>query len=56
MSVKDRNIKNRAYYFFNNIINIKYFDPDNIKRDEKSNKNILIYYIGMWQPKRPKNL
>ena len=25
---------------------IKYFDPNNIKIDEKSYKNILIYYIG----------
>ena len=28
------------------IINIKYFDPNNIKIDEKSYKNIVIYYIG----------
>ena len=26
---------NHTYYFFNNIINIKKFDPDNIKIDEK---------------------
>ena len=30
----------------NNTINIKNFDPSNIKLDEKSYKNILIYYIG----------
>ena len=41
--VKDIDIKNRIYFFFNDIINIKNFDPDNIKLDEKSNKNILIY-------------
>ena len=28
------------------MINIKNFDPNNIKLDEKSYKNILIYYIG----------
>ena len=44
--VKDINIKNRAYYFFNDIINIENFDSNNIKIDENSNKNILIYYIG----------
>ena len=33
MSVKDINIKNRTYYFFNHIIYIKHFDPDNIKID-----------------------
>ena len=42
--VKDINIKNLTYYFFDNIINIKDFDPNNIKIDEKSYKNILIYY------------
>ena len=44
--VKDISIKNHTYYFFNNIINIKNFDPNNIKIDEKSNKNIFVYYIG----------
>ena len=42
---KDVDIKNRTYYFFNDIINIKNFDPNNIKIDEKSYKNILIYDI-----------
>ena len=44
--VKDISIKNHTYYFFNNIINIKNFDPYDIKIDEKAYKNILIYYIG----------
>ena len=44
--VKDINIKNRTYYFFNDIIDIENFNPNNIKIDEKSYKNILIYYIG----------
>ena len=44
--VKDIGIKNHTYYFFNDIINIKKFDPNNSKLDEKSYKNILIYYIG----------
>ena len=44
--VKDIDIKNRAYYIFDDIINIKNFDPNNIKTDERSYKNILIYYIG----------
>ena len=44
--VKDIDIKHRTYYFFDDIINIKNFDPHNIKIDEKSYKNILIYYIG----------
>ena len=44
--VKDINIKNRTYYFFNEIIDIEKFDPNTIKIDEKSYKDILIYYIG----------
>ena len=44
--VQDINIKNRTYYFFNDIININNFDPNNIKIDEKSYKDIFIYYIG----------
>ena len=44
--VKDINIKNRTYYFFSDIINIEKFDPNNLKIDEKSYKNILIFYIG----------
>ena len=44
--VNDISIKIHTYYFFNNIINIKNFDPNNIEIDKKSNKNIFIYYIG----------
>ena len=39
-------MKNRTYYFFDDIINIRNFDLNNIKIDEKSYKNILIQYIG----------
>ena len=44
--VKDVDIKNCTYYFFNDIINIRNFDRNNIKTDEKSYKHILIYYTG----------
>ena len=44
--VKAVSIKNRTYYFFNDIINMKHFNPNNIKIDEKSFKNILTYYNG----------
>ena len=33
MSVKDINIKNRIYNFFNDIIYIENFDPNDIKID-----------------------
>ena len=51
-NLKDVNMKNHTYYFFDDIINIKDFDTNKIKTDEKSYKNILIYYIGY--QKRPK--
>ena len=43
---KDIDIKTHAYYFFDDIIDIKFFDPNSIKVDEMSYKNILIYCIG----------
>ena len=43
--VKDIDMKNRIYDFFNDIINKKFFDSNNIKVDEKSYKNIFIYYF-----------
>ena len=36
MSVKDINIKNQTYYFYNNIMEIKDFDPNSIRIYKKS--------------------
>ena len=44
--IKDINIKNRTYYFFNDMIRIKDLNPDLLKIDKKLYKNINIYYIG----------
>ena len=44
--IKDINIKNRTYYFYDDMVNIKDFDPNLLKLDKKSFKNISIYYIG----------
>ena len=44
--VKQIDIKNRPYYFYNDMINIKNFDPDLLKIDQKSFKSIGIYNIG----------
>ena len=44
--VKQINIKNRTYYFYNDIINVKGFKPNLLKIDKTSHKNIDIYYIG----------
>ena len=43
---KQMNIKKRNYYFYNDLINIKDFDPKLLKLGKKSYKNIDIYYIG----------
>ena len=45
-NIKQINIKNRTYYFFNDMINIEDFDSKLLKIDKKSFKNIDIYYIG----------
>ena len=44
--VKQIEIKNWIYYFYNNIINIEQFDSNLLKIDKKSYKAIVIYYIG----------
>ena len=44
-NIKEMNIKNRTYYFFDSIINIKDFDPILLIIDKTSYKNIAIYYI-----------
>ena len=45
-NIKLINIKNCIYYLFNDMINIKDFDPSLIKIDKKSYESIGIYYIG----------
>ena len=45
-NIKQINIKNRKYYFFNEMINIKDFDSSLIKIDKRSYKNIGICNIG----------
>ena len=39
-------VKNRTYYFYNDIINLKNFDWNLLKTDKKHYKGINIYYIG----------
>ena len=45
-NIKQINIKNRMYYFFNVMIIFKDFDSSLLKIDEKSYQNIVIYNIG----------
>ena len=44
--VKDFNIKNRTYYYFDDIIDIRKFESNLLKIDKKSHKDFDIYYIG----------
>ena len=44
--IKQIDIKNRTYYFYNDIIDLKDFDARLLKIDKKSYKNIGIYNIG----------
>ena len=49
-NIKQMNIKNHTYYFFNDMISIKDFDSSLLKKDKKkSYKNIDIYNIGTIQ-------
>ena len=44
--IKEINIKNWTYYFYNDIIDLKDFDAGLLKIDKKSYKDIGIYNIG----------
>ena len=45
-TTKQINIKNRTYYFYNDIIDLENFDAGLLKIDRKSYKDINIYNIG----------
>ena len=45
-------IKNRTYYFYNDIINLDEFDESKIKVDKKDFNNIDIYYLGYEHKKK----
>ena len=45
-TTKQIKITNRTYYFYDDMVNIKDFDPNLLKLDKKSFKNIGVYYIG----------
>ena len=45
-TTKQTNIKNRTYYFYNNIIDLENFDAKLLRIDKKSYKDIGIYNIG----------
>ena len=44
--VKQIDIKNPTYYFYNDMISIKKFDSNLLRIDKKSYRDISIYNIG----------
>ena len=45
-SIKEINIKNQTCYFYNDIIDIKTFDSNNLKLAKKTYKDLDIYNIA----------
>ena len=43
---KHKHIKNRTYYFYNDLINIKNFDSSMLKLDKETMLNHDVYYIS----------
>ena len=53
--IKQINIKNSTYYFYNDQMNLKDFDAKLLKIDKKDYKDIDIYYIGYVTVKKVAN-
>ena len=49
--IKNINIKNRTYYFYDDMVNIKDFDSNLLKLDKKSYKTLLFITLDMSQKK-----
>ena len=54
-TIKQINIKNQTYYFYNDIINIENFDAKLLKIDKKPYKDINIFNIGYVTKKKISN-
>ena len=46
VTTKQMNIKNRTYYFYNDLVNIKDFDPKLLKLEKTTSMDIDIYCMG----------
>ena len=55
MTTKQLNIKNRTYYFYNDLINALNFEPIYLKLDKKTSKDIDICYIGYVDKNKPED-
>ena len=50
--IRQINIKNRAYYFYNDQINLKDFDASMLKIDKKITKRLTFITSVMWLLKK----
>ena len=46
MTKRQLNIKNKTYYFCNDLINVSNLEASNLKLDKKNSLGLDIYYIG----------
>ena len=51
-TLKQINIKNRTYYFYNDIIDLENFDSSLLKIDKKSYKTLVFTTLGILQLKK----
>ena len=56
VTTKQLNIRNRPYYFYDDLINLKDFHPSLLKLNKKSSMDISIYYIGYFTKKAEYNI
>ena len=46
MAIRKLNVKDKTYYFYNDLISIKNFNINNLKLDKKGILGNDVYYIG----------
>ena len=49
VTTKQMNIKNKTYYFYDGMVNIKKFDPNLLKLDKKSFKTLVFITMDILQ-------
>ena len=47
MAVRQLNVKNTTYYFYNYLINALNFEPNNLRLDKKHEKTLIFIILDM---------
>ena len=47
MTTKKLSIKNRSYYFYNDLINVLNFEANNLKLDKKHGKTLIFITLAI---------